>query len=154
MKAGSFSATEDEELNTDATLTKTGTNSTERDSVETISHGRTTEDTDYIFGINTDASDPKPSGKSEGSEGGQTGTTVDASDVVTYDTADTNEVTETKDNDKTEHEEIHRYGNIGVTTTQKLIQEERNLWLWNYFDQIFSDLDRELALAFHDPCRV
>lgn len=149
-----LAATEDEELNTDGTLTKTGTNSTERDSVETTSHGRTNESTDYIFGINTDTSDPKPSGKSEGSEGGQTGITVDANDVVTYDTADTNEVTETKDNDKTEHEEIHRYGNIGVTTTQKLIQEERNLWLWNYFDQIFADLDRELALAFHDPCRV
>ena len=46
------------------------------------------------------------------------------------------------------------YGNIGVTTNQKLIEDERNLWLWNFFDQIFKDLDRELALAIHDPCRV
>ena len=45
-------------------------------------------------------------------------------------------------------------GNIGVTTTQKLLQEERELWIWNFFDQVFNDLDRELALMFHDSCRV
>ena len=80
--------------------------------------------------------------------------TLSGSDIQTKNLTDARDSTVTTDNDGTEHEEIHRYGNIGVTTTQKLLQEERNLWIWNYFDQIFADLDRELALAFHDPCRV
>jgi hypothetical protein len=53
-----------------------------------------------------------------------------------------------------ETEQVHRAGNIGVTTTQQMIQQERELWIWNYFDQVFTDLDNELALAFHDSCRV
>ncbi len=80
--------------------------------------------------------------------------TNSGSDTQTKNLTDTNDVTETIDHDASETETTHRYGNIGVTTTQKLMQEERELWLWNYFEQIFSDLDRELALAFHDPCRV
>ena len=55
---------------------------------------------------------------------------------------------------KEESENIHRSGNIGVTTTQRLIEEERNVWFWVFFDKVFSDLDSELALMFHDACRV
>ena len=53
-----------------------------------------------------------------------------------------------------ETETLTRSGNIGVTTTQQMLTSERDLWKWNFFDQIFADLDRELALMFHDPCRV
>lgn len=80
--------------------------------------------------------------------------TNSGSDTQTKNLQDKNDVTETIDHDASETETTHRYGNIGVTTTQRLLQEERELWLWNYFEQIFSDLDRELALSFHDPCRV
>ena len=104
------------------------------------------------------------SGTTRVSESGEDATTVSksgdrtitnsGSDTQTKNLQDKNDVTETIDHDATEDETTHRYGNIGVTTTQKLIQEERELWLWNYFEQVFQDLDRELALAFHDPCRV
>ena len=149
-----LATTEDETIDTDGTLARSGTESTQYGRVETVGHGRTNEQMSYKYGINTVTSDPKPSDKVENTEGGTTTTTLSGTDTDTRNLTDTTDETRTKDNDGTEHEEIHRYGNIGVTTTQKLLQEERQLWLWNYFDQIFSDLDKELALAFHDPCRV
>lgn len=109
---------------------------------DTTNHGRTQTEMDYRYGLNTETENPKPSDKIYTSEGGSTLTS-------TINTNNRNRV------DAGEEEEtIHRAGNIGVTTTQKLIQEERDLWLWNFFDQVFNDLDRELALMFHDPCRV
>lgn len=149
-----LTTTEDETETTDGTLARTGTDTLQHGKVESIQHGRTNDETTYRYGINTDTEDPKPSDKVETREGGTTVTTDSGSDVDTRDLTDKTDNTVTLDNDGTEHEEIHRYGNIGVTTTQKLISEERQLWLWNYFDQIFKDLDNELALAFHDPCRV
>lgn len=149
-----LTTTEDETATTDGTLARSGTESTQYGRVETVGHGRTNEQMSYKYGINTNTSDPKPSDKVNNTEGGTTTTTLSGTDTDTRNLTDTTDETRTKDNDGTEHEEIHRYGNIGVTTTQKLLQEERQLWLWNYFDQIFSDLDKELALAFHDPCRV
>ena len=149
-----LATTEDETATTDGTLARSGTESTQYGRVETVGHGRTNEQMSYKYGINTDTSNPKPSDKVNNTEGGTTTTTLSGTDTDTRNLTDTTDETRKKDNDGTEHEEIHRYGNIGVTTTQKLLQEERQLWLWNYFDQIFSDLDKELALAFHDPCRV
>lgn len=149
-----LTTTEDETIDTDGTLARSGTESTQYGRVETVGHGRTNEQMSYKYGINTNTNDPKPSDKVENTEGGTTTTTLSGTDTDTRNLTDATDETRTKDNDGTEHEEIHRYGNIGVTTTQKLLQEERQLWLWNYFDQIFSDLDKELALAFHDPCRV
>lgn len=109
---------------------------------DTTQHGRTQTEMDYRYGLNTETENPKPSDKIHTSEGGSTST------------SNTNANNRNRVDAGEEEETIHRAGNIGVTTTQKLIQEERDLWLWNFFDQVFNDLDRELALMFHDPCRV
>lgn len=109
---------------------------------DVTAHGRTQTEMDYRYGLNTDTDDPKPSDKMHTTEGGNTTNTSANSDA------------RNRVNAGEEQETMHRAGNIGVTTTQKLIQEERDLWLWNFFDQVFNDLDRELALMFHDPCRV
>ena len=146
--------TDDKTETTDGTLARTGTDTTQYGKVESIAHGRSNDEMTYRYGINADTADPKPSDKVTSQDGGETKTTASGSDTDTRDLTDKNDEVVTTDEDGTEHEEIHSYGNIGVTTTQKLISEERNLWLWNYFDQIFKDLDNELALAFHDPCRV
>lgn len=118
--------------------------SLDRTGTETTSHEITQNTTDYRYGINTDTDDPKPSDKSDVSDTGETTVERDLNDAKERNTVGAGE----------EEEETHRVGNIGVTTNQKLIQEERALWIWNYFDSIFKDLDNELALAFHDPCRV
>lgn len=149
-----LSTTADNVETTDGTKTKTGTDTLAHGLVQTTTHGRTTDEMEYRYGINTDASDPKPSDKSTMEEGGTTATTDSGSDVRTYNLSDDDDTTVTQDNEGTEHEELHRSGNIGVTTTQQMLESERRLWTWNYFDQIFKDLDKELALMVYDPCRV
>lgn len=134
--------------------THTGTDTLQHGLVETTGHGKTVNSTDYRYGLNTVDDSPKPADETETTEGGQTVVTNSGSDV------DTKNLQDGKTNNRNsvgageEEEVIHRAGNIGVTTTQKLLQEERALWIWNFFDQVFRDLDNELALSFHDSCRV
>ena len=149
-----LTTTEDEEKVTDGTLVQSGTNSTEHGMVETTQHGKTNDAMEYQYGLNTATASPKPSDKTEMVEGGSTVVTDSGTDTQRRNLQDKNDVTETIDNDGTEHETTHRYGNIGVTTTQQLLQEERKLWEWEYFKAIFKDLDSQLALPFFDSCRV
>ena len=42
---------------------------------------------------------------------------------------------------------LTRSGNIGVTTSQQMIQSERELYIWNFFlDVVFPDLDKIFTL--------
>ena len=102
------------------------------------SHERTEDTLSSAYGFNS--GQPNPADKSEYEEG--------QSATKTEDT------TRNKTDNLSEERNLHRYGNIGVTTSQKMISDERELWLWNYFEQIYSDLDEVLALKFYDPCRV
>ena len=104
--------------------------------------------------MNTQNNSPKPSDKSVSEDGGTTEVESGGDDTRRLNLQDKNDVTETVDNDGTEHEEIRRSGNIGVTTTQQMIQSERELRKWNFFENVFKDLDKELALMYFDPCRV
>ena len=56
-----------------------------------------------------------------------------------------NRITESK----TGNDTLTRSGNIGTLTTQRMLQEERTLWLWDYFRQIFSDIDSVLCLDIY-----
>lgn len=111
-------------------------------SVDTTTHGRTNEAKDYVAGLNNTDENGKFSGRSVSEEGGTTGVTgtVDRKD----------------DSVKAanERETTTRSGNIGVTTTQQMLAAERDLWVWNYFDQIYKDVDTVLALNIYDPCRI
>lgn len=44
---------------------------------------------------------------------------------------------------------LTRSGNIGVTTSQQMIESERNLWMWNFFDTVFADIDKVLTLGIY-----
>ena len=45
---------------------------------------------------------------------------------------------------------LTRKGNIGVTTSQQMIESERRLWAWNFFrDIIFSDVDKILTIQIY-----
>ena len=149
-----LATTDDNVETTDGELSQTGTEGLTHGMVETTQHGRTEDNVNYKYGLNTTVYQQNRSDENVSTEGGTTTTTDSGTDTTTRNLVDSTDQTVTEDNEGTEHEETHRYGNIGVTTTQKLLQEERNLWLWNFFDEVFSDLDKELALAFHDPCRV
>ena len=128
-----------------STYTDTDTGSLDRsDKVEygktvnsTAGQQSTSHDQYYGFNVsqagsgkNTNGSDANISGQGSNTEGGQDETT--GRDVHSY-----------NKNGSSTHT---RSGNIGVTTTQQLIESERNLWLWNYFDAVFSDVDTMLVL--------
>lgn len=149
-----LATTDDNVETTDGELSRTGTEGLTHGMVESTQHGRTVDNVGYQYGLNTTVYQQNRSDEDVSTEGGTTTTTDSGTDTTTRNLVDSTDQKVTEDNEGTEHEETHRYGNIGVTTTQKLIQEERNLWLWNFFDEVFNDLDMELALAFHDPCRV
>ena len=44
---------------------------------------------------------------------------------------------------------LNRSGNIGVTTTQRMIEEERKVVMWDYFKQIFKDVDNVLTINYY-----
>lgn len=120
----------------------TGTQDDSTSSVDTTTHGRTNEVTDFTYGMNNTDELGKRSDRSTSQEGGTTSTSGTGS--LDRDTTD----------NRVEDETITRAGNIGVTTTQQMLSADRELWLWNYFDQIYKDIDSVLALPFYDPCRI
>lgn len=145
---------EDESVVTDRDETNTGTDTLTHGLVDETTHGKTLDEVTYQYGMNNTVRQDKPSDEFTSEEGGTTTVEQTGDDVQTKDLASTEDTTVTKDNDRLESEVTHRIGNIGVTTNQKLIQEERNLWLWNFFNHVFKDIDNELTLAISDPCRV
>lgn len=45
---------------------------------------------------------------------------------------------------------LTRSGNIGVTTSQQMIEQEINLWKWNYFrDVVFPDVAKALTISLY-----
>lgn len=84
------------------------------------------------YGFNS--SDPVPSGKTEhtGAQNETEGNNFIATNV----------------NNETVTDRFTRGGNIGVTTTQKMISEERDSWLWNFYEQVFKDIDSILTSAY------
>lgn len=50
----------------------------------------------------------------------------------------------------TETNELTRSGNIGVTTSAKMIEENIRLWIWKFFDSVFKDIDRILTIGVYE----
>lgn len=134
--------------------THTGNTKLKHGLTETTSHGMTTTQNIYKFGVNSDSENPSESDRNVSTDGGQTVVADSGTDTQKRNLVDTKNSNRNLAGAEEETEVRHRAGNIGVTTTQQMIQQERELWIWNYFDQVFADLDNELALAFHDSCRV
>lgn len=58
----------------------------------------------------------------------------------------TDNLSQTLSDDETTTNELHRSGNIGVTTTQQMLESERNLYLWNFFYKVvFPSVDKVLT---------
>jgi hypothetical protein len=64
-----------------------------------------------------------------------TTTTTDATETETRNLADSKETNTS--NERT----LTRRGNIGVTTTQQMLESELQLWQWNFFISVFDDID-------------
>lgn len=71
----------------------------------------------------------------QGTTGSNTGTQTDA---------------DTGSDTSTRNYTLTRSGNIGVTTSQQMLQSERELWMWSYFyDVVFPDVDDVLTIPVY-----
>ena len=90
-----------------------------------------------LWGFNSGTS--VPSDMSDGD------TTVNSTN--TRNLTDTETGTDTAAGENTRR--LTRTGNIGTNTFQNLIQQERNLWMYNFFEQVFKDVDSVLTIPIY-----
>ena len=141
------------------------------DATTTTAYGKTESDNGSkttTFGKTESGSDATAYGKTESGTGSKTtnfGKTESESDTTAY--GKTENVTETrtygqtvqKAGNMTHGEQIattnegshslHAHGNIGVTTTQKLIREQREIDLFNLYDIIIEDFKMRFCILVY-----
>ena len=153
---------------------KTGTETRTDNLTDTATPNLTTNTGNAVYGFNS--SNAVPTGEQEQKSTGTntethtgteqkeynlsetdtgTETTVrDGTNETTFNTTDTDIGTQTVlDGGSDTHirnYELTRSGNIGVTTSQQMIESERALWMWNFFrDVVFQDIDRVLTTQIY-----
>ena len=87
-----------------------------------------------------------------GTESTQRTRATSGNNTTTHNTTETDTGTKTEANSGTDSKDVGRtltrYGNIGVTTSQQMLEQERDLWKWNFIeDFVFPAVDSVLALA-------
>lgn len=137
---------------TNWTETKTDTPTNWKETSEGLKadNEATAENNVYAF----NSSDPVPVSDSKANTASKNETTR----TGTYQTATTSTgtyKTETEQagtyESKTQYDTtLTRSGNIGVTTSQQMIESERQLWQWNFFQNVvFKDICKILALSVY-----
>ena len=116
--------------------TRTGNNRNESQSTDETHHGRSNTSRYSHYGFNSQSANP--SDEDVTTEGGTTNLNRNGSVDYTINEGTT----------------LHRYGNIGVTTNQQMIEAERSIRMWNYFNSVYKDIDSVLAIRIYDPCSV
>lgn len=78
----------------------------------------------------------------------ETGTdTTDHTNTDTYNRSYTETGTDTTAGKSSR--KLTRTGNIGTNTFQNLLQQERNIWMYDFFEQIFKDVDSVLTIPIY-----
>lgn len=130
-----YKMTEDENGNNTYTRTPNITrNHTGTDSNEGNTH---VNNQSNLWGFNSETSVP-----SDMSDGDTTVNTTNTRNLT-----DTETGTDTTAGENTRR--LTRTGNIGTNTFQNLIQQERNLWMYNFFEQVFKDVDSVLTIPIY-----
>lgn len=107
--------------------TNSGTDTTNRTGTDTVTHTGDTESEISAFNSST---------YQDSSKDTQNTTDLDTrnmSDALVHGHVLTNSGRDT--------ETLTRSGNIGVTTSQQMLESSLELWKWNYFSDIFRDID-------------
>ena len=116
--------------------TRAGNNRNVSQSTDETQHGRSNTSKYSHYGFNSQSANP--SDEDVTTEGGTTNLNRNGSVDYTINEGTT----------------LHRYGNIGVTTNQQMIEAERSIRMWNYFNSVYKDIDSVLAIRIYDPCSV
>lgn len=149
----------------DDTTTNTGTITTGGKSTENTTNSNS------VYGFNSDAGSNSDSQSHNGTTDVNQTETRNTTDKVTHNTTDTEtrDTTDTLTHNTTDTEtrnlasdqtgsekvtgtvthETHRHGNIGVTTNQQMLEEERNLWKWYFYTNVFEDVDKFLTISIY-----
>lgn len=120
---------------------ETGTDTTQ--STSTGGTTTNTNNTNAVYGFNSESAVNSDAISGTGSIQNTTETT----DTRTVDL--TNNGQNTKTVDMTHEHQFQRSGNIGVTTSQQMIQSEIELWNWNFLDDVFKDVASVLTLSIY-----
>lgn len=142
------------------TSTRTDNTTHAKTGTETRSPNTTNTGANSVYGFNSASAVPV-----NGSTNTETGTetvtyntsdkdtgTVTNKDTGTVTNRDTGTVTDgdTGSDTSTRNYTLTRKGNIGTTTSQMMIQSERDLYLWNIFYKVvFPDIDKILTLDIY-----
>ena len=136
----------------ETTSTTTGTDTTTKTGTDTVG----TSGTETHTGTQTTDTDKEETTtyNTRETETGTQQSVKTGTEQTTYNTQDrdTGTVTDRDSGEDTHirNYELHRSGNIGVTTSQQMIQSERDLWKWNFFyDVVFPDIDKALTLCIY-----
>lgn len=108
-----------------------------------------------VYGFNSNS--PVPHGDSTGNstvttqgDANNNVTTENETETGTRNITETGTRTETERGTRTEREtgkrSLIRSGNIGVTTSQQMLESEIKLWEWNFYETIFKDVDTVLTV--------
>lgn len=124
-------------------------------SIDTLPAKITTENEVSAFNSSDYVESDKSTVSGDSTEKGSERLTVDASGSNKFevDTAGTNKFEVdtagsevlTVQNERT----LTRSGNIGVTTTQQMMQQEIELWKWIFYRSVFNDIDSVLTLKIY-----
>ena len=134
------------------TVTHTGTQTTVKDGENETTFNTTETDTGTQTTVK-DGENETTFNTTETDTGTQT-TVRDGTNETTFNTTDTDTGTQTVldggSDTHTRNYELTRSGNIGVTTSQQMIESERALWVWNFFrNVVFPDIDRVLTIPIY-----
>ena len=138
LNAAEYNPIENYNMVEDGTETPTGKEKFERshtghNTTESVGLAVDNEQTQTLYGMNTTTGVPA----------GKTNTASKNTITVTPGATDKEEKSFDQRVD-THH--LTRSGNIGVTTTQQMAQAEIDLWQWNFWLQVFEDLDKTFCL--------
>lgn len=121
LKNYDMSETENEHIVDDATTGVTGT---------AANNSTTVNSSHNVYGYNSSTATPSES---------DSATTSQNTDMTTD-----------YDNDRTISRGLKRSGNIGVTTSQQMLESELNLRAYRFFEEVYKDVDRIVSLPIYD----
>lgn len=118
--------------------------------VQTYGHIVDTVDTNNAgtYGFNSEDAVPRSTATSTGKE------TNSGADTDKVDSTDIVHGADNSTDNNVEHETIDRTkaGNVGQNSYQELLRQEFDLWKWNFFNQVFDDVDKFLCILIYQGC--
>lgn len=122
------------------------------DGTDTTTYGQNVDTTanakSYTYGFNSTEKVPTGEQDESGTEANSGSDSISSTSTseskVVDDTTDTNDIKE--DIQRT------RTGNVGQNSYQELLRQEFDLWRWNFFTQVFEDVDKFLVLSVYSDC--